>query len=137
MSHYMKFHTRSFISPSTNYLKIINNSGYFSQMYVHTYFQFAIPFYRPQRSWSKVMFSHVSVILFTGVGCPPQCMLGYTPWEQTPLPQEQTPPWEQIPQHALRQTTPPRTDPPGSSVYWEIRATNGRYASYWNAYLLI
>ena len=32
------------------------------------------------------MFLHLSVILFTG-GCLPQCMLGYTP-------QEQTPPWE-------------------------------------------
>ena len=32
----------------------------------------------PQRSWGKVMFLHVSVILFTG-GCLPQCMLGYSP----------------------------------------------------------
>ena len=34
-------------------------------------------FYRPQRSWAKVMFLHVSVILFTG-GLP-QGMLGYHP----------------------------------------------------------
>ena len=35
-------------------------------------------FYRPQRSWGKFMFLHVSVILFTGGVCPPfpaQCML--------------------------------------------------------------
>ena len=29
---------------------------------------FITNFYRPQRSWGKVMFLHVSVILFTG-GC--------------------------------------------------------------------
>ena len=53
-----------------------------------------------------------------GAGCLPQCMLGYTPRGQT-SPQEQT---------------PPAADPPGSSACWEIRATRGRYASYWNAY---
>ena len=39
--------------------------------------------YRPQRSWGKVMFLHVSVILFTGGVC----------WHTTPTPhpQEQTP----------------------------------------------
>ena len=48
-------------------------------------------FYRPQRSWGKVILSEVCVsrILFTS----------------------------------------------GSSACWEIRATSGRYASYWNAYL--
>ena len=30
-------------------------------------------FYRPQRSWGKVMFLHVSVILFTGGVCPIAC----------------------------------------------------------------
>ena len=54
--------------------------------------------YRPQRSWGKVMFLHVSVILFTGGFCPIACWdtpLGPdpsqpgtpradTPWEQTP-----------------------------------------------------
>ena len=35
-------------------------------------------FYRPQRSWGKVIFSQASVILFTGGGLP-QCMLGYHP----------------------------------------------------------
>ena len=58
--------------------------------------------YLPQRSWGKVMFLHMSVILFTG-GLP-QCSLGYPP--------------------------------PGSSLCWEIRTTSGRYASYWNAFLL-
>ena len=61
---------------------------------------------------AKVIFLHLSVILFTG-GCLPQCMLGYhSPGADTPLgadtpqsrhPQEQTPPradttpWEQTP----------------------------------------
>ena len=40
-------------------------------------------FYRPQRSWGKVIFSQMSVILFTGKADPPppplaQCMLGDT-----------------------------------------------------------
>ena len=32
---------------------------------------------------------------------------------------------------SLQEQTPPR-----SSACWEIRTTSGRYASYWNAYLL-
>ena len=49
--------------------------------------------------------------------------------------QRQTPPRDK------GQTPPPPPKPrgrypPGSSVCWEIRATSGRYASYWNAYLL-
>ena len=54
-------------------------------------------FYRPQRSWGKVMFLHVSVILFTGGGGLPQCMLGYRPdplgtrHPQDQTPQDQTP----------------------------------------------
>ena len=38
-----------------------------------------------RRSCGKVMFLHLSVILFTGV-CLPQCILGY-------IPQAGTPPW--------------------------------------------
>ena len=51
-------------------------------------------FYRPQRSWGKVMFLHVSVILFTGGGRP-QYMLGYTPPPRSrhqPPGSRQTPP---------------------------------------------
>ena len=47
--------------------------------------------------WGKVIFLHLSVILFTG-GVPGQVH-------------------------------------PGISACWEIRATSGRYASYWNAFL--
>ena len=51
--------------------------------------------YRPQQSWGKVMFLHLSVILFTGEGvCLSAC------WDTTP-------PWKHTPQKA-----PP---PPGST----------------------
>ena len=42
-----------------------------------------LPYYRPQRSYSKVMFLHLSVILFTGgvsASSP-----GQVPWADTPL----------------------------------------------------
>ena len=86
---------------------------------------------------AKVIFLHLSVILFTG-GCLPQCMLGYhtfpgqtpprgrhspradtpgsrPPQEQTPL--EQTPPWSRPPwtrhtpgtKYTPRLSTPPGT----------------------------
>ena len=53
-----------------------------------------IGLYGPQRSCGKVMFLHLSLILFTGGGCLPQCILGYTPWADTP---GQTPPWADTP----------------------------------------
>ena len=64
-------------------------------------------FYWPQRSWAKVMFLQVCVILFTGGGLP-QCMLGYPP------PPGGRPPWEQAPPPGA---DPPRADtPPGSRL---------------------
>ena len=86
-------------------------------------------FYRPQRSWSQVMFLHVSVILLTGGWCLPQLHAGIHPppgrhQEDTPSPQEHT------------KKTPPQEDAPRSSACWEKRATSGWYASYWNVYLL-
>ena len=68
-------------------------------------------FYRPQRSWAKVIFSQVSVCPQGGL---PQCMLGYTPQDQTP--QDQTPPhWEQTSrpeQTPLLEQTRPRKHTP-------------------------
>ena len=88
---------------------------------------FCLPncFYRPQRSWAKVMFLQASVILSTG-GCLPQCMLGYTPpGADTPppgpdTPKEQTPPGADTHPPRARQTPPsrqsrhssPRSSPP-------------------------
>ena len=64
-----------------------------------------------------VVFLHVSVILSTGgsawAGTPPGP--GRLPWDQVHPPGPGT--------------------PPGSSACWEIRATSGRYACYWNAFL--
>ena len=41
-------------------------------------------YYRPQQSWGKVIFSQVSVILFTGGVCLSACW-DTTPQDQTPL----------------------------------------------------
>ena len=85
-------------------------------------------YYRPQRSRGKVMFLHVSVILFTGGG--PEAG---TPslWEQT-TPLQAAPPGAETPQQT---PTPREQTPPQRSVCWKIRAISGRYASYWNAIL--
>ena len=77
-------------------------------------------FYRPQRSWGKVMFLQVSVILLTG-GCLPQCMLGYHYPPGTDTPQKQTPPWTR---HLLTRTPQSRQPhweqtPPGPETPWE------------------
>ena len=81
-------------------------------------------YYRPQRSWGKVIFSQASVILFRGggsasvhAGIPPP-----RPGRQPPRPGRHPP--------GTRQA------PPQSRAYWEIRSTCGWYASYWNAVLL-
>ena len=65
----------------------------------------------------------------------------YTPWDQVHLPQDQvhpprpgtTTPQDQVQTPA--QVPPHRDQDPRSSACWEIRATSGRYASYWNAFL--
>ena len=89
-------------------------------------------------------------------GCLPQCMLGYTPPEQTHHPPEQTP-LDQADPTSPREQTPPRTrqtplgaatippgpgrppqeqTPPPREADSSIRSTSGQYASYWNAFLL-
>ena len=89
---------------------------------------------------TKVIFLHLSVIHSVHGGGLPQCMLGYhhTPPEQTPL--EQTTPWSRPSQS---RHPPPRADVPThppTPTPWEansgIWSTSGRYASYWNAFLL-
>ena len=64
-------------------------------------------FYRPQRSWGKVMFLQVCVILFTGG----ECLTRYPPQDQVP-PRARYPPGTRYP--PLGPGTPPRTRyPPG------------------------
>ena len=71
-----------------------------------------INFYRPQRSWGKVMFLQVCVILFTGG----EYLTRYTPRPGT---------------------SPGPGTPPRRRACWEIRSMRGRYASYWNAILFV
>ena len=59
-------------------------------------------YYRPQRSWAKVTFLQVCVILFTGYGVSASVHAGI------PHPPEQTPPREDTP----GVQTPPREDTP-------------------------
>ena len=74
----------------------------------------------------------------------------YTPWAGIPparyTPQVGTTPGQVHPQvgiplwtgtHTPQAGTPPgQVHTPGSSAWWEIPATSGWYASYWNAFLL-
>ena len=65
-------------------------------------------FLPPQRSWGKVMFLHVCVILFTR-GCLPQYMLGYPPpWQGKP-PKQGDPP--------LARQTPTGKETPTCTVH--------------------
>ena len=60
---------------------------------------------------------------------------GITPQEQTPPSPRSRPPAEQTPPRA--NTPREQTPPPLCSACWEIQSIRGRYASYWNAILLI
>ena len=90
-------------------------------------------FYCPQMNFGgKVMFSHLSVILFER-GCLPHCMLGYTPTLATHSPGRQSlgrHPWANAPlgRHPKADTPPPI----GRHLhrYYGIWSTSGRYASY-------
>ena len=83
------------------------------------------------------MFLHLSVILFTlgGGGVGPQCMLGYTPPEQT-APPGQTHPLD-IPWADTALGRHPQGYTPLPSACWDTHGyCCGRHASYWNAFLL-
>ena len=75
-------------------------------------------YYRPQRSWAKVMFSQASVILSTGGSASVHAGIP-SPWEQTP-------PRDQTPDHAPPRTRPPqpgiptgsRHSPPGPFLFY-------------------
>ena len=79
--------------------------------------------YRPQRSWAKVMFLQASVILSTGGVSSREGE--HPPGRETPR-QETSPPKE----------NPPARRPPLGGEPPRIRSMSGRYASYWNAFLL-
>ena len=68
-------------------------------------------FYRPQRSWGKVMFLQASVILLTGGGVSASVHAGIPPGADTPLGADT--PWEQT----LQEQTPPGSrHPPGADT---------------------
>ena len=95
--------------------------------FIRFYF-FYFDFYRPQKKFAKVIFLHLSVILFTeGGGNLPQCMLGCTHTHTHPT---QPPPGSEVDTPSCTRGRPPQI-----CACWEIRATSGRYTSYWNAYL--
>ena len=113
------------------------------------------------------MFLHLSVILSIlstgggGGGCLPQCMLGYSP-PHADTPKGRHPPWADTPAQCMLGYTPPLpsacwdTPPlaqcmlgytprpvhsgihPPPSACWDTHGyCCGRYASYWNAFLLV
>ena len=97
---------------------------------------------------SKVIFLHLSVILFTGGGASVHAGM---PPPRTTYPPDYVPPRDYVPPQTtyppgLRTTprdyVPPGTTyppglrtPPPPAADSSIRSTSGRYASYWNAFL--
>ena len=116
----------------------------------------SLPHYRPQRSCESYVFT--GICLSEG-GCLPQCMVGYTPQSRHP-PGADPPPRNRQPSRSRHpagsrhtslgaDTPPPRADTPPEQTHpqeqtppWEQTTPPrdghccGRYASYWNAFLL-
>ena len=88
-------------------------------------------FYKPQRSCGQgYVFTCVCDSVHRRGVCLSACW-DTTPPEQTPPPPEQTPPGSRHHHPQGRHPHPPRSRPPTPG----IRSMNGRYASYWNAFL--
>ena len=107
-----------------------------------------VNFYRPQTTFAKVMFLHLSVILFRGgvsqhvmgqTPPSPRKTPGRHPQEDRPAPgrhPEDPTPGRQTPQ-GRHQEDPPQEDRPRGSRHPPADGyCCGRYASYWNAFLL-
>ena len=71
-------------------------------------------YYRPQRSWGKVIFSQASVILFMGGGCLSACLDTTHPLAKRPPLVKQTPPARRSPgkEAPLARQTPWQGEPP-------------------------
>ena len=87
------------------------------KLHVHHY-------YRPQRSWGKVIFSQASVILFTGGGSTSVYAGIPSPSSRPPPPNKADPPGKETP--LARQTPPGKVDPPARQTPHAVHA--GRYA---------
>ena len=82
-------------------------------------------YYRPQRSWAKVIFLQASVCPQGGKGCLPQCMLGYNPPGPGRHPLGPDPPRADTPQTRhpspwTRQTPPGADTPSEQNPPWTI-----------------
>ena len=80
--------------------------------------------------WGKVIFLHLSVILFTG-DVSASVHAGVHPPRGDP-------PGRHMHPQGRHHEDPPRKTPgraPRNSGCWEMWATSGRYSSYWNAFL--
>ena len=94
---------------------------------------------------AKVMFLHVSVILFTGGGSPGRENppdREEPPGQGEPPPNQVDPPGPGRPPGTRENPPPGRENPPGPGrppreADSRIRSTSGRYTSYWNAFLLV
>ena len=107
--------------------------------------------YRPQRSCGKVVFLHVSLILFTGgMGS----LSGRPPRQRPPDRDPQTEiSWTEIPGQRSPRQRPPDRDPPRpldrgpqTETPWDrdptgqrppCTVTSRQYASYWNVHILV
>ena len=106
-------------------------------------------YYRPQTKFGKIMFLHLSVShsVHRGGVCLSASWYIHPPQSRHPAFWEQTPPRSRHPigadTHSPGSRHPPEQTPPGAeppradTACWDIRATSGRYASYWNACLLV
>ena len=111
--------------------------------------------YRPQRSWAKVIFSQACVknsVHRGGVSreppgtrqTPPPQDQGEPPLGPGRPPQQGEPPGRENPlgrenPSGTKKNPPPGPGrpPPGREEDCSIRSMSGRYASYWNTFLLI
>ena len=78
--------------------------------------------------WGKVIFLHLSVILFTGGVCLSAC------WD---TPRDHAHPPNHAPPRTMHPSGPCTIPPTQHRACWEIRSTRGRHASYWNAILFV
>ena len=113
--------------------RVIQARYCWEQTYKGRYFFYYI--YRPQTKFAKVMFLHLSVShsVHRRVSASVHAGIRHPSWADSPPPQEQTPLWTDTPW----EQTPSRSRHPLHSACWEIQATSGQYASYWNAYLFL
>ena len=114
--------------PDGHFVVIIRNASMFTVLFFY---------YRPQRSCGKVIFSQASVSHSVHSG---GCLADTPPWADTPLAdhrlgQTHSPPGRHPRADSPLGRHPPDRHPPGQTPLADGYCS-GRYASYWNAFLL-